>query len=65
MEYFNVGVGDIKVLADQPIGFRIACFPDGRQELHGAYPWQQGCLGGVLWKEIPRVQVDEDGVALP
>ena len=47
-----------------PNAFRIAEYPDGSQELQGAYVWSQGSIGGITWKGLPVVQVDEDGLAL-
>ena len=44
-----------------PNGFRIAQFPDGSQKLQGAYVWREGLVGGVIWKELPVVLVDESG----
>ena len=44
-----------------PNGLRIAQYPDGRQELQGAYSWSQGNMGGVDWKPLPVVLIDEDG----
>ena len=42
-----------------PNGFRMARYPDGRLVLQGAYAWSQGSEGGVIWKELPTVDVDE------
>ncbi len=42
-----------------PHNFRIAVYPDGREELQAAYQWHQGSLSGVDWKPVPKVLVDE------
>ena len=31
----------------------------------GAYAWSQGDVGGVVWKDLPLVDVDEEGKELP
>lgn len=33
--------------------------------LQGAYAWSQGDVGGVVWKDLPLVDVDEEGKELP
>lgn len=33
----------------------------GSVTLQGAYSWSQGNEGGIIWKEIPEVAVDEHG----
>ena len=54
-------VGPARIEAAFPNGFRIAEFPDGSRELQGAYAWTQGTQGGIVWKPVPLVQVDEQG----
>lgn len=44
-----------------PNGFRMARYPDGHVALQGAYSWSQGNEGGIFWKDIPTVEVDESG----
>lgn len=44
-----------------PNAFRMAQYPDGSRRIQGAYAWSQGREGGVVWKDLPMVQVDEDG----
>lgn len=48
-----------------PNAFRFALYPDGSRRLQGAHAWTQGSEGGVVWKDIPCVAVDEDGQELP
>jgi hypothetical protein len=47
--------------SSQPVTFRIAEYPDGRQVVQGAYPWSCGFTGGVTWRDLPKVLVDETG----
>lgn len=44
-----------------PNGFRMAQYPDGSLRMQGAYIWSQGKMGGITWKDLPLVQVGEDG----
>ena len=44
-----------------PNGFRCAQYPDGSVRVQGAYAWSQGQIGGITWKDLPLVQVGEDG----
>ena len=44
-----------------PNGFRVAQYPDGSQKIQGAYAWSQGQLGGVEWRDLPLVRVDDCG----
>ena len=47
-----------------PNAFRMARYPDGRMTLQGAYSWSEGREGGIFWKEVPTVEVDEHGKGL-
>ena len=44
-----------------PNGFRMAQYPDGSLRLQGAYTWSQGSIGGITWRDMPIVQVDDSG----
>ena len=44
-----------------PNAFRMARYPDGSMTLQGAYSWSQGDIGGIFWRDIPLVDVDELG----
>ena len=36
-------------------------YPDGSKRVQGGYHWSQSCMGGVIWKDLPLVQVGNDG----
>ena len=50
-----------RIEAAFPNGFRMAQYPNGGVRIQGAYAWSQGDLGGIIWKDLPLVQVDGDG----
>ena len=50
-----------RVESSFPNAFRLAQYPDGHVALQGAYSWSQGSEGGIFWKDIPTVEVDESG----
>lgn len=54
-----------RVEAVFPNAFRVAQYPDGSRRVQGAYSWSQGSEGGVIWRDLPLVQVDEDGQEIP
>lgn len=43
------------------LSIRLAKYPDGTVRTQGAYQWIQGFNGGVTWKDMPVVLVDEQG----
>ena len=47
----------------KPSDFRFARKPDGRLILQGAYHWhsETELSGGIEWKDLPVVDVDENG----
>ncbi len=48
-----------------PHAFRFAEYPCGAKRLQGAYAWREGFdEHGVVWRDLPVVKVDENGVAL-
>lgn len=63
MENGHVTITPARIEAPFPNGFRMAQYPDGSMELQGAYIWSEGWVGGVIWKPLPIIQVDEHGVA--
>ena len=54
-----------RIESQVPNGLRMAQYPDGSRCLQGAYAWSQGDLGGVVWKDLPLVYVDDAGKELP
>jgi hypothetical protein len=50
-----------RVESQFPNCFRQAVYPDGERAIQGAYAWSQGSEGGVIWKDLPLVYVDENG----
>ncbi len=54
-------IAPARVESTFPNGFRMAQYPDGSVRLQGAYSWSQGRMGGVTWKDVPTVMVNEDG----
>ena len=45
--------------------YRLAVYPDGRPSLQQAYRWAEMGNGGICWKDVPTVSVDDNGEALP
>lgn len=50
-----------RVESQYPNVFRQAVYPNGRVVVQGAYAWSQGSEGGVVWKDLPLVFVNEEG----
>jgi hypothetical protein len=44
-----------------PNMFRQAVYPNGEVVIQGAYAWTEGNEGGVIWKDLPLVYVNEAG----
>lgn len=40
---------------------RMVQYPDGRQQLQGAYSWVEGFTTGFFWKDMPMLMVDSHG----
>lgn len=57
----GIRIAPARVESAYPNAFRIAIYPDGHKTVQGAYSWTQGDTGGVIWKDLPEVQVDADG----
>lgn len=60
----GINPNDLVWEAKEPSTYRIAQYPDGRRLLQGGYRYQNGGEGGYRWKDLPVIEVDEDGVAL-
>lgn len=61
---FNDGIFTVapaRVESKYPNMFRAARYPHGAVRIQGAYAWTQGNEGGVIWKDLPLVNVDENG----
>lgn len=54
-------IAPARVEAPYPNMLRAAQYPNGAVRIQGAYAWTQGSEGGVVWRDLPLVQVDEDG----
>lgn len=54
-------VAPARIESAYPNAFRAAKYPDGKVRIQGAYAWSQGSDGGVFWKDLPLVNVDESG----
>ena len=57
-------IAPARVESHYPNMFRQAVYPNGRVAVQGAYAWHQGSEGGVIWKDLPLVFVNEDGSEL-
>lgn len=60
----GIGISAVRMQSNTPHDFRFAKYPDGSRRLQGAYVWSQGVMGGVEWRDIPVVDVDQSGNAL-
>ena len=47
---------------ENPVAFRAARYPDGTIHLQGEHIWCEGLSTGTVWKDLPLVNVDKDGV---
>lgn len=47
-----------------PVDFRVAKYPDGSRRIQGAYEWSRGWESGVRWRDLPEVEVNDDGVGV-
>ena len=54
-----------RVESNFPNAFREAVYPDGEIRIQGAYAWTEGSAGGIIWKDLPQVCVDDNGVEIP
>ena len=51
-----------RVTAHSPYIFRIVQYPNGRRDLQGGYSWYEGWKSGTIWKEMPVILVDDNGM---
>lgn len=54
-------IAPARIESQYPNMFRQAVYPNGELTIQGAYAWSQGNDGGVIWKDLPLVYVNEDG----
>jgi hypothetical protein len=54
-------VAPARVESQFPNMFRQAVYPNGEVVIQGAYAWTEGNEGGVIWKDLPLVYVNEAG----
>jgi len=54
-------VGASRLVAMEPRSFRMAQYPDGSKRIQGGYAWSQGTKGGIEWRDLPLVYVDNTG----
>lgn len=58
-------IAPARVEAQYPNMLRAARYPNGEIRIQGAYAWSQGAEGGLVWRDLPLVEVDEDGQEVP
>lgn len=59
-----VSYGTLKPIrseSTQPCVFRYARYPNGDLRVQGGYMWHEGWSGGIVWRDLPIVDVDDDG----
>lgn len=61
---FRSDIAALRSEESVPRFYRQVQYPDGRIVLQDAYHWFEGWQGGFTWKEMPIIQVDEQGVPL-
>lgn len=54
-------VAPARIESQYPNAFRQAMYPNGKVVMQGAYAWSEGSMGGIIWKDLPLVCVDENG----
>lgn len=54
-------VAPARIESQYPNAFRQAMYPNGKVVVQGAYAWSEGSMGGIIWKDLPLVYVDDDG----
>jgi hypothetical protein len=61
VDFAKVKIAAARTISNQPIGFRWFVKLSGGKVLQGAYPWTQGSMGGVEWRELDTVYESEIG----
>lgn len=54
-------VAPARIESQYPNAFRQAMYPNGKVVVQGAYAWSEGSIGGIIWKDLPLVCVDDEG----
>lgn len=54
-------VAPARIESQYPNAFRQAMYPNGKVVVQGAYAWSEGSMGGIIWKDLPLVCVDDEG----
>lgn len=49
---------------EYPISIRAARYPNGAVRIQGEYTWSKGLSAGSTWKDLPLVNVDNDGTEI-
>ena len=62
IKFDSISLYASRVEEGTPRSFRLAHYPGGELVLQGAFFWHQGGDGGVEWRTIPTVELDEFGV---
>jgi len=58
----TAGLSDaLEIIDTTPRGLRFARKPDGRSTLQVANCYTKGTEGGVIWLDVPTVEVDWEG----
>lgn len=47
-----------------PLTFRIARYPNSETKIQGGYQFWEGFNSGIVWRDLPTVDVDESGTEL-
>lgn len=58
-------IAPARVEASYPNMLRAARYPNGEIRIQGAYAWSLGDEGGLVWRDLPLVEVDEEGQEVP
>ena len=60
---FHSSIAAVRSEESAPRYYRQVQYPDGRIVMQGAYHWFEGWRSGVVWRDMPVVLVDANGVA--
>lgn len=61
LPHISLDVGPSRLESRVPREFRVGKYPDGSKRVQGGYSWSQGTGGGITWRDLPVVNVDELG----
>ncbi len=61
VDYTTKAIKVARIESTVPTTFRVAQYPDGSRRIQGAYQWSEGWQGGITWRDLPMVDVDENG----